>query len=80
MDDLMKKFLQLWRKNPIIAIVWLFATIAITVIASLYFTSCTASLFVQRGSPSSKIQTTTEQTVSADSASINLNPSNKLLK
>lgn len=74
MDDIIKKFKALWQKSKVAAIAYLLCCVIVMVIAATYLTSCTASLFVQKSSPSSTISTETHQNVSADSASIDIKP------
>lgn len=78
MDDIIKKFKLLWQKSKVSAIVYLLCCVIIMVIAAIYLSSCTQSLFVQKNSPSSTISTETHQNVSADSARIDIEPFNPL--
>lgn len=78
MDDLIKKFKALWQKSKVAAILYLVCCVVVMVIAAIYLTSCTSSLFVQKNSPSSTISTETHQNVSADSASIDIKPLNPI--
>lgn len=78
MDDIIKKFKALWQKSKVAAVVYLLCCVAIMVIAAIYLSSCTSSLFVQKNSPSSTISTETHQNVSADSARIDIKPFNPL--
>lgn len=78
MDDIIKKFKALWQKSKVAAILYLICSIVLMVLAAIYLSSCTQSLFVQKNSPSSTISTETHQNVSADSASIDIKPFNPI--
>lgn len=78
MDDIIKKFKALWQKSKIAAVVYLVCCVLIMVIAAIYLSSCTSSLFVQKNSPSATISTETHQNVSADSARIDIKPFNPI--
>ena len=78
MDDIIKKFKALWQKSKVAAVVYLVCCVLIMVIAVIYLSSCTSSLFVQKNSPSATISTETHQNVSADSASIDIKPFNPI--
>lgn len=78
MDDIIKKFKALWQKSKVAAVVYLVCCVLIMVIAAIYLSSCTSSLFVQKNSPSATISTETHQNVSADSARIDIKPFNPI--
>lgn len=78
MDEIIKKFRLLWEKSKVAAILYLICSIVLMVLAAIYLSSCTQSLFVQKNSPSATISTQTHQTVSADSASIDIKPFNPI--
>lgn len=78
MDEIIKKFKLLWQKSKVAAILYLVCSIVLMVLAAIYLSSCTQSLFVQKNSPSSTISTETRQNVSADSASIDIKPFNPI--
>lgn len=78
MDDILKKFKALWQKSKIAAIVYLLCCVIVMVLAAIYLSSCTQSLFVQKNSPNSTISTETTQSVSIDSASIDIKPFNPI--
>nr|DAE51484.1 MAG TPA: hypothetical protein [Microviridae sp.] len=78
MDEIIKKFKTLWKKSKVAAILYLVCSIVLMVLAAIYLSSCTQSLFVQKNSPSATISTETKQSVSADSASIDIKPFNPI--
>ena len=67
-----KNFANLWDRNPIAAIIYLVCMVAATVLATLYLTSCSSQLFVQKYSDGSSISTSTTQEVSADSTKVSV--------
>ena len=73
MNNILKQFANLWNKNPIAAIIYLVCSVAATVLATLYLTSCSSQLFVQKNSDGSSISTSTTQEVSADSTDVSVN-------
>lgn len=78
MDEIIKRFKSLWSKSKVAAILYLVCSIVLMVLAAIYLSSCTSSLFVQKNSPSATISTETNQNVSADSASIDIKPFNPI--
>lgn len=78
MDELIKKFKLLWQKSKVAAILYLVCCIVLMVLVSIYLSSCTSSLFIQKNSAGATISTETHQNVSADSASIDIKPFNPI--
>lgn len=78
MDEIIKRFKQLWQKSKIAAILYLVCSIVLMVLVAIYLSSCTSSLFVQKNSSGATISTETHQSVSADSASIDVKPFNPI--
>lgn len=78
MDEIIKRFKALWQKSKVAAIIYLICSVVLMVLAAIYLSSCTSSLFVQKNSPSATISTETHQNVSADSARIDIKPFNPL--
>lgn len=78
MDEIIKRFKTLWQKSKVAAIIYLICSVILLVLAAIYLSSCTSSLFVQKNSAGATISTETHQTVSADSASIDIKPFNPI--
>lgn len=78
MDEIIKRFKALWQKSKVAAIIYLICSIMLMVLAAVYFSSCTQSLFVQKNSSGATISTETRQNVSVDSVCVDIKPFNPL--